>query len=138
MCHICNVTLFNFTLQRGMPIIEQVAFVSVRSILRGEYRPGDPFPSVRAIAAELKIHPNTAHKAIQWLIEEGWLVSRAGVGTVVADRQRSRGANARGLLRNDVDRLIVRARSHDISLRDVIDELKEQWSRLDEPGRTEG
>jgi GntR family transcriptional regulator len=40
---------------------------------------------VRALAAEFKIHPNTAHKVVQHLIQEGWLEVRPGIGTVVAE-----------------------------------------------------
>jgi GntR family transcriptional regulator len=130
MCHIGNVTLFNFTLQRGMPIAEQVVFASVRSILRSEYRPGDPFPSVRAIASSLKIHPNTAHKVVQRLIEDGWLKAHAGIGTVVAAPPKARSGDRRRLLRDDLDRLIVTARSSEIALGEVIDELRNQWNRF--------
>jgi GntR family transcriptional regulator len=129
-CHISSVTLFNFTLQRGAPIIEQVVFASKRAILRGEYQPGQAFPSVRVIAANLKIHPNTAHKVIQALIEDGWLETRAGVGTAVALGPRIRSADWRRLLRDDMDRLIVKARSNHLTLANVSDELTAQWERF--------
>ena len=44
-------------------------------------RPGDPFPSVRALSRELKVNPNTAHKAIAQLVQEGLIEVRVGVGT---------------------------------------------------------
>jgi GntR family transcriptional regulator len=124
------VTLFNFTLQRGMPIVEQVVFASTRSILRAEYRPGDPFPSVRAIASSLKIHPNTAHKVIHRLIEDGWLKAHAGIGTVVATPTKARSGDGRRRLRGDLDKLIVTARSNEVALGEVIDELKDQWNQF--------
>lgn len=129
-CHIRDVTLFNFTIQRGSPIIEQVVFASIRAILRGEYSPGQAFPSLRVIATSLKIHPNTAHKAIQTLIENGWLETRSGIGTVVAARSGTRSGDWRRLLRDDVDRLIVNARSNDAALADVIDELSMRWRQF--------
>jgi GntR family transcriptional regulator len=124
------VTLFNFTLQRGAPIPDQVLFAAIRAILRGEFQPGQAFPSVRAIAADLKIHPNTAHKVIQALIEEGWLETRAGVGTTVASGPRTQSADWRRLLRDDVDRLIVKARSNDLALSQVNDELAARWEKF--------
>ncbi|HEY2781295.1 MAG TPA: GntR family transcriptional regulator [Steroidobacteraceae bacterium] len=125
------MTLFNFTLQRGTPIMDQVMFASVRSMLRGEYQPGQPFPSVRAIAASLKIHPNTAHKVVQALIEEGWLENRTGVGTLVAARPRTRSGDWRKTLRDDVDRLIVKARSNELSLAEVSGELTARWEQFE-------
>jgi GntR family transcriptional regulator len=130
MCHIDNVTLFNFTLRRGMPIAEQLLFASIRSILRSEYRPGEAFPSVRTIASSLKIHPNTAHKVVQRLIEDGWLRAHAGIGTVVATPPRGRSSDGRRLLRGDLDRLIVTARSYEVGLDEVIDELRDQWNQF--------
>ena len=128
------MTLFNFTLQRGTPIVEQLVFASIRAILRGEYRPEQPFPSVRAIASNLKIHPNTAHKAIQALIEDRWLEARPGLGTVVTSRPRTRGGD-RSSVREDVDRLAVKARVNALSLADVTEELRSRWSQLEPAGK---
>ena len=127
-CHIEYVTAFNFKLQRGIPIFEQVVFASIGAMLRGEYRAGQPFPSVRSIASDLKIHPNTAHKVIQFLVEERWLEARPGIGTVVASRPKPRGEDARRLIRDDVNRVIAKARSIEVDLQDVKDELTQQWS----------
>lgn len=130
MCHIDCVTLFNFTLQRGVPVVEQVLFAALRSILKGEYRPGDPFPSVRAMAANLKIHPNTAHKVIQMLIEERWLEAQTGIGTAVAARPTTRSADAIRKLRADLERLVVKARSGGLSEDELIEQLRAQWRSL--------
>jgi DNA-binding transcriptional regulator YhcF (GntR family) len=124
------VTAFHFKLQRGMPIFEQVVFAAVGAMLRGEYQAGQPFPSIRSIASDLKIHPNTAHKVIQFLVEERWLEARPGLGTVVASRPKTRGEDALRLIRDDVSRLIAKARSIEMGLADVTGELTQQWSRL--------
>jgi GntR family transcriptional regulator len=113
-----------------MPIVEQVVVAAIRSILRSEYRPGDPFPSVRAIASSLKIHPNTAHKVIQRLIADGWLNAQSGLGTVVATPPKARIGDRRRLLRGDLDRLILTARGNGVALVEVIDELRNQWDQL--------
>jgi GntR family transcriptional regulator len=136
-CHIQYVTAFNFKLQRGMPIFEQVVFASIGAMLRGEYKAGQAFPSIRSIASDLKIHPNTAHKVIQFLVEEGWLETRPGVGTVVANRPQPRGADARRLIRDDVNKVIAKARSIGVGLQDLQDELTQQWCTLDSIRRIE-
>jgi GntR family transcriptional regulator len=120
-----------------MPIFEQVVFASIGSMLRGEYKAGQPFPSIRSIASDLKIHPNTAHKVIQFLVEEGWLEARPGVGTVVANRSKPRGEDARRLIRDDVNKVVAKARSIEVGLQDVKDELTQQWSKLDTIRRIE-
>jgi len=130
MCHITDVTVFNFKLRRGAPIFDQVLLAAIGAILRGEYPPGQPFPSVRGIAAELKIHPNTAHKVVQHLIEEHWLEMRPGTGTVVAERSKPPGEEWRRLLSRDIERVLERARSVDVGLADLIEELTRQWHKL--------
>lgn len=99
-----------------------------RSILRGEHRPEQPFPSVRAIAANLKIHPNTAHKAVQILIVEQWLEARVGTGTVVASAKRPPDRGSRELVRHAADRLVVLARGDGVPLDAVIGDVREAWA----------
>src|ERR1700722_8297273 len=53
-------------------------------MLSGQLRPGDPFPSVRALSKAAKVHPNTAHKVIAQLTADGLLEVRPGIGTIVA------------------------------------------------------
>jgi GntR family transcriptional regulator len=129
-CHIGYVTAFNFMLQRGTPIFEQVVFACIGAILRGEFKAGQPFPSIRSIASDLKIHPNTAHKVVQFLVHEQWLESRPGIGTAVARRPKPRDDDARRLIRDDVNKVIEKARSIEIGLQVVKDELTQQWSVL--------
>jgi DNA-binding transcriptional regulator YhcF (GntR family) len=130
------VTLFKFVLRRGEPIVDQVVRAATRSILRGEYRPAQPFPSVRAIAASLKIHPNTAHKAVQLLIEERWLESRSGMGTIVASSPRAPDRATREALRDGIDQLVVLARGQGTALDEVVAGLRTRWADYD-PTHTE-
>ena len=48
-------------LRPGRSIFDQVVYVAKKALLSGEFRRGQLFPSVRALATELKIHRNTAH-----------------------------------------------------------------------------
>lgn len=51
----------------------------------GSLTSGDRLPTVRALAGELTVAPNTVVKAYNELQREGLIESRAGVGTVVAE-----------------------------------------------------
>jgi GntR family transcriptional regulator len=58
-------------------------------IATGELEPGAQLPSVRGLAQQLTINPNTVAKAYAELTAEGWLESRQGLGLYVAPpRQR--------------------------------------------------
>ena len=114
----------------GESIFDQVVFAATRSILAGELKPGEPFPSVRALALDLKIHPNTAHKVVQHLIHERWLAAQPGVGTVVATPPKARSGDRKRLLEDEVEKLVVEAMRVGASLDDVQQAVKETWSEL--------
>ena len=81
------------------PIGRQIVDAVRMAIARGELAAGDQLPSVRGLAQQLTINPNTVAKAYGDLIAEGWLESRQGLGLfVAAPRQRlSEGERTRRL-----------------------------------------
>jgi GntR family transcriptional regulator len=88
---------------------------------------------VRSLAAELKIHPNTAHKVIQHLIQERWLEVRPGIGTLVADAPAARAGDKQRLLQQEVEQLVVEAKRVGLDLDDLVRAIESQWSRLERP-----
>lgn len=66
------------------PIWNQIEEQVRHQVASGALRPGDALPSVRDLAREQRINPNTVAKAYQRLVEEEILVSRRGEGTFVA------------------------------------------------------
>ena len=131
MCHISSVTPFKLVLVPGKSIFEQVVFAATRAVLSGAMQPGQDFPSVRTLAADLKIHPNTAHKVVQHLIQERWLESRPGIGTVVAEPPRARPGDRQRLLKDEVERLVVEARRVGAGLDDVIEAITAGWKGME-------
>lgn len=125
------MTLLNFKIQPGASIFDQVVFAAIKAFLSGEFHPGQPFPSVRALASDLKIHPNTAHKVVQHLIQERWLEVRPGIGTVIAARPKARGGDRKRLLHQEVERLVVEARRVGVRLQEVIQAISDQWNKLE-------
>lgn len=67
-------------------IYEQIVDQIESSILRGEYAQGERLPSVRAMAAELLVSPNTIQKAYSILENSGIIYSVRGQGSFVAER----------------------------------------------------
>jgi len=130
------MTLLRFSWQPGQSIFEQVVFAAVKAFVSGEFQPGQAFPSVRALAAELKIHPNTAHKVVQHLIQERWLEARPGIGTVVAERPEVRAGDRKRLLKNEVEQLVVEAKRVGVDLQDLIGTIEAQWKALEQAPET--
>jgi GntR family transcriptional regulator len=126
---------FSVVIRPGLSVHEQVVFAVKKAIVSGRLRPGDEFPSVRALSRELRINPNTAHKVVATLTADGLLDVRPGIGTYVAARPVASAADRRALLREDVERLVVEARHLSLDVQDVLDAVAEHWGRLDRGGR---
>ena len=62
------------------PIYKQISDYFCRQILEKNWKPGDRVPSVREVAVQMEVNPNTAMRAFQELQEKGILENRRGVG----------------------------------------------------------
>jgi GntR family transcriptional regulator len=68
------------------PIFQQIASAIREAIAAGVYRSGDTIPSIRAMAIDLLVNPNTVARAYDLLEREGLIVAVRGVGMVVSRR----------------------------------------------------
>ena len=132
-CHSNHVTQLRFALRPGQSIFDQVVFAAKKAFISGEFQPGQSFPSVRTLAAELKIHPNTAHKAVQYLIQERWLEVRPGIGTIVADPPEARAVDKKRLLQHEVEQLVVEGKRVGLDLEELLQAIESQWEKLERP-----
>ena len=69
------------------PIYSQIIDGFREQIATGILQPGDKLPSVRELAMELAINPNTIQRAYAQLETEGYILSVSGKGTFVAELQ---------------------------------------------------
>ncbi len=65
------------------PIYLQIMEWLKQRAARGELRPGDQVPSVRELAQELQVNPNTVARAYRELEREGFLFTLRGQGTFI-------------------------------------------------------
>jgi DNA-binding transcriptional regulator YhcF (GntR family) len=121
---------FPLQIQPGLPISEQVVYAVKKALISGLLQPGSRFPSVRAISQELRIHPNTAHKAIGVLISEGFLEVQPGIGTIVGQLPAAPSARELKVFEAQVERLVVEARNNRLRLDDLQRMVERQWNRL--------
>ena len=125
------MTPFRLKANSKQSIFDQVVYAAKKAILGGALKPGESFPSVRALAADLKIHPNTAHKVVQHLIQERWLVARPGKGTTVASPPKARQGDRQKLLSQEVEQLVVEAKRVGASLEDIQQSIESHWKSLE-------
>jgi len=70
----------------GVPFYRQVIQFVEHAILSGKMVPGDKLPTIRSLAIELKINPNTIAKAYGELELRGIVTTQVGSGTYVSAR----------------------------------------------------
>ena len=68
----------------GVPLYFQIAKEVKHSIAVGSLRPGEQLPSVREVALQITVNPNTVAKAYRELELQGIVETRRGTGTFVS------------------------------------------------------
>lgn len=122
---------FRLTFQPGISLYEQVVYAAKKAVVSGQMRPGEAFPSVRALSKALKINPNTAHKVVTQLLNDGLLEVLPGIGTVVAQPSAASAAERGHLLRHELEQLVVEAKRIGLDLEDVLRAVEQHWQRLE-------
>ena len=81
----------------GQPIYEQICRQIKGAIAAGKLKPGEPLPSIRALARDLRISVITTKRAYEELERDGFICTLAGKGSFVAaqDAELARESNLR-------------------------------------------
>jgi GntR family transcriptional regulator len=79
----------NFSLDQvnGVPVYRQIIRQIEYGVLSGRLKTGDKLPTIRSLAVDLKINPNTIAKAYGELEIRGILATQVGSGTYIADKR---------------------------------------------------
>lgn len=87
--------LIDIDVHGGVPIYRQVIDQVRRLIMTGQLKEGEQLESVKNLSSRLKVNPMTVSKAYGYLVQEGLVERRRGVGLFVARLQRSDKKDAR-------------------------------------------
>jgi GntR family transcriptional regulator len=108
-------------LQSPEPLFEQIAFAVKDAVARGDLRTGDRLPSVRELAQDLAINPNTVVRAYDLLTRDGVVVRRQGAGCFITGRPSNLEAGAR---RRQLNELVQRTVTETFHLGFSADEVR--------------
>lgn len=75
--------------RQTLSIYEQIARMLEDNVIAGAYAEGDRLPSVRALAADVEVNPNTVQRTFQTLQTDGVVAKERGVGYFVAEGARA-------------------------------------------------
>lgn len=120
---------FKLDLKSGVPFYRQIVDQIRYGIASRRLLPGQQLPTVRELAVQLEINPNTVRKAYSELEILGVLDTQQGTGTFVsnqeveiADAEKSR------MVRQVCDELVARGQQYNITLKEIVDHLQRRLS----------
>jgi len=132
---------FRLDAHSGVPVYRQLIDQVLGAIAIGALRGGDQLPTVRQVAVDLAINPNTVMRAYREMEIRGILDTQQGAGTFIAEQKLAAPAHERGRqLSQLVDEVVARAGSLGFSLAEVLERLREREQGSEtgskKPGRT--
>ena len=120
--------MFAFQLNEhsGVPVYRQLMDQVQGGIAAGRLNPGDQLPTIRQVAVDLAINPNTVSRAYREMEIRRILDTQQGTGTFVAEQQtESSPAQRRQQLSQLITEFVSRAGSAGFTVGDLVDALRQ-------------
>ena len=115
----------------GVPVYLQIVNQVKYLVAAGRLAPGEELPSVRALAEQLVINPNTVARAYLELERAGLVVKRHGSGTYVSEEGSPLARKERlKILTQRADALLAEAQHMDVALDEILTLIKERHKNL--------
>lgn len=128
---------FYLDLQSGMPVYRQIIDQVHAARASGAILPGDRLPTVRQLAVDLSINPNTVMRAYRELELTGALTTHQGTGTFVTDAKAERNEAER---ERKLDQLaaefVARAGREGFTVKELRSRLKEFMNQENRNGKS--
>jgi GntR family transcriptional regulator len=122
-----------------VPIYQQVKIEVHRLAAIGALRPNDPLPSIRELAAELLVNPNTVARAYRELEQEGLIFTQKGRGSfLAARRERDAERELAAYLNRRMDGAVREASRFGLGSAEVRKLVEDSLRRLERTGRMGG
>jgi GntR family transcriptional regulator len=118
---------FRLDMRSGVPLYRQLIDQVQAGVATGSLLAGDQLPTVRQVAVDLEINPNTVMRAYREMEIRGILDTQQGTGTFVAQQSTERDADehTRGLERL-VDEFAARAGADGFNLEELLTALRDR------------
>ena len=113
-----------WNLNSDRPIYAQILEVIQLRIISGRYRPGEKIPSVRDLAAEAGVNPNTMQKALSELERNGLVETQRTSGRMVTEDMEMIQETRSKLAREQVSEFIDKMKELGFSKEEVVELLE--------------
>src|SRR5439155_17728378 len=110
----------------GVPVYRQLIDQVLTAIASGKLRAGDQLPTVRQVAVDLAINPNTVMRGYRELEIRGILTTQQGTGTFITEQKVKAGeAQRRRRLSQMAGELVARAGAEGFSVDELLEVLRD-------------
>ena len=116
----------------GIPLWLQLRNRLIYLIASGRFEAGDKLPTVRELAVDLGVNYNTVSKVYQDIERDGYIVSKRGKGTFVADRGPAEAAAAKTEAEFLADEFIRQCRELGVPRQDIADLVARRLAAAEE------
>jgi GntR family transcriptional regulator len=121
---------FQLDVESGIPIYRQLVDQILVAIATGHLTSGDRLPSVRQIAADLSIRPNSVIRAYKQLEKRGMLLRQPGIGLVFICVKKGDKAKRQKRLSQIVLEFVVLVSAEGYTVDDIVGHLRKLSGRL--------
>lgn len=118
-----------WNLDSDRPIYAQILEVIQLRIIAGQYRPGERIPSVRELAAEAGVNPNTMQKALSELEREGLVMAQRTSGRIVTEDMEMIKATRNQLAKEQVQEFIDKMEKLGFNKKEIVALLEQMEDR---------
>ena len=120
------ITEFKLDMQSGVPVYRQIIDQVLGGISAGMFKPGDQLPTVRQLAVDLAINPNTVVRAYRELEIREVLATQQGTGTFITEKKPEKNdAERRRRMSQLAGELLARAGAEGITLAELLEYLSD-------------
>ncbi len=124
---------FSLDPKSGVPYYKQIILQVELAVADGRLTKGEQLPTVRGLAVELRINPNTVSRAYNEMEIRGIVTTQQGTGTFISDREINLDEVERErVLAQIVRPLVIKAGSYGFSVDDLIGFLRNMKEPSDE------
>ncbi len=127
---------FRLDLHSGVPVYRQIIDQVMAGVAAGILAGGDQLPTVRQVAVDLSINPNTVVRAYRELEIRGVLETQQGTGTFVSHQKVKRDdVERRRQLNQLVSEIVARAGSAGFTLEELLEQLHDRQNNVEKSRR---
>lgn len=109
----------------NLPIYLQIVNYFKGKFASGEMREGEKLPSVRELASEMKVNPNTIQRSYQELEREGLVYTQRGMGTFVTEDRETIKALKKNLAKDILSNFIKDMKSIGLNTEDIVEMIED-------------